>query len=316
MRKKLLAIFLITTCTAFAQFDAQLSQYMFNNNAFNPAAVGLSNFIDVKGLHRINMVGMPGGGSTTVFSINSPLKTGSLNHGVGLSFLNDKVGWFSNKAFRFQYAYKTTVGEGSLNLGLELAMVSLGFSGDSLAASKITIGSYHDFSGDNAIPQAGVVGNGFDVGLGVWYSLKNWYAGLSLLHANSPKVNWGQNNEFTQYSIFYATSGLSWQLSNPNYILKPSMLIKSDFRSWQVDLSTMLEYNERFWGGVTIRPFNSAVVLGGFNIGAGLSLGYAYDVAFNRLIRASSGSHEVFMSYSFEFLFSKTSTKHRSIRFL
>jgi len=316
MRNKLLAIFMITTCMAFAQFDAQLSQYMFNNSAFNPAAVGVNNLIDVTGQHRINMIGMPGGGSTTVFSINSPFKTGKLNHGIGLSFLNDKVGWFSNKAFRLQYAYKTSLGDGNLSIGTEFAMVSLGFSGDSLAGSKISIGSYHDFSGDNAIPQSGVVGTGFDVGFGIWYNLANWYAGVSFLHANSPTVEWGQNNEFTQYSNFYATGGLNWKMINPKYVLKPSLLVKSDFRSWQFDLSSRLEYDEKFWGGLTLRPFNSFALMGGVNITGGLAVGYAFDMALNRLIKTNSGSHEVFMSYSFEFLFSKQQTKQKSIRFL
>ncbi len=316
MRNKLLAIFIITTCTAFAQFDAQLSQYMFNNSAYNPAAVGINNLIDVSGLYRVNMIGMPGGGSTKVFSINTPIKIGKRNHGIGLSFLDDQVGWFSNKAYRLQYAYKTSLGDGTLSVGTEIAMVSLGFSGDSIANSKITLGSYHNFSGDNAIPQTGVVGNGFDIGFGVWYNMKNWYAGISLLHANSPTVKWGQNNEFTQFSSFYTTGGLNLKLNNQKYVLKPSVLVKSDFSSWQFDLSSRLEYDEKFWGGLTIRPFNSLVVMGGLNVGSGLSIGYAYDLATNKLITANSGSHELYMSYSFEFLFSKHETKLKSIRFL
>ena len=107
MKKLILGVFLAFSGSLFSQFEAQLSQYMLNNNAYNPAAVGESNLIDVVGMHRINMISMPGGGSTTIFSINSPLKIGNKKHGFGLSFIDDKVGWFTNQSVSAQYAYKT-----------------------------------------------------------------------------------------------------------------------------------------------------------------------------------------------------------------
>ena len=84
MKKLVLGVFIVFVSSVYSQFDAQLSQYMFHANAFNPAAVGESNLIEVIGQHRLNMVSMPGGGSTTAFSLNTPIKIGKNKSGLGL----------------------------------------------------------------------------------------------------------------------------------------------------------------------------------------------------------------------------------------
>lgn len=315
MKKLVLGAFLAISGSLFSQFDAQLSQYMLHNNAFNPAAAGQNNLIDVTGQHRINMVSMPGGGTTTLFSINSPIKIGNKTHGVGLCFIDDKIGWFSNQSIHAQYAYKTKLADGRLSIGVEAGFVSLGFSGDSVAQHTISMGEFH-ITGDDAIPQAKVIGMGFDISLGLWYSTDNWYAGASYQHLNQPVVKWGEKSEFKQPGLVYVTGGLSKTLENPKYILKPSVLLKSDFTKLQIDLSSRLEYDNKFWGGLTLRPLNTLVLMAGMNINGGLSVGYAFDIATSRLITTNFGSHELVLTYSFEYVFSKQNSKYRSIRYL
>ncbi len=315
MKKLVLGIFIVFVGSVYSQFDAQLSQYMFHGNAFNPAAVGESNLIEVIGQHRLNMISMPGGGSTTVFSINTPIKIGKNKSGLGISITDDKVGWFNNQSAHFQYAYKTKLGDGRLSIGTELGFVSLGFSGDSVAQHNIT-SEYYSMTGDDAIPQTSVIGMGFDIGIGLWYSADKWYAGFSYLHANQPTVKWGLNSEFQQLSSLYLTSGYNYSFDNKKYSLKPSILVKSDFNRWQFDLSSRIEYDNKLWGGITIRPFNTVVLFTGLNINGGLSLGYSVDVATSRLITTNFGSHELVLSYSFEYVFSKQNSKYKSIRYL
>lgn len=315
--RKVITIFLIAlTGTLYAQFDAQLSQYMLHQNAFNPAAAGEKKLIEIIGEHRINMIGMPGGGSVSVFSLNSPIKTGNTEHGLGLCLINDKVGLFTNQSIHAQYAYKLSLGDGRLSLGVQLGVVGLGFSGDTLSNNKITLGSYHNISGDEYLPQSKVVGMGFDFGIGTWYTLNNIYAGVSFLHLNQPVVKWGQNTEFKQYGMFYTTGGARFQLAEPKFVVHPSFLLKSDFTSWQLDLSSRLEYDNRYWGGLTVRPFNSVVLLAGINISGGLSVSYSVDIPTSKLITATYGSHELMLSYSFEYVLSKQSSKQKSIRYL
>lgn len=316
-RKVIFFLFLSTfTGSVFSQFDAQLSQYMLNHTAFNPAAVGESGMIDATLQHRFNMLGFPNAGSTTVASINSPIKLGDSMHGLGFSALNDAFGLFSNKTFHLQYAYKQNLGEGKLSIGTDVGLVSLGFSGDSLSKHTIDSQEYPYFTTDPEVPTTSVVGMGFDMSLGVWYSTKKWYAGASYAHLNQPTVRWGDATEFKQYSTLYLTSGLTMPLNDPKYVLKPSMMFKSDFTAWELNLSTRVEYDNKFWGGLSYRYADAFVLLAGINIADGLSVGYSADLSTNKLITTNYGSHEFVLTYSFEYVFAKGSTKYKSIRFL
>ena len=321
MKKVVLSILLllISIGSVFSQFDAQLSQYMFHISSFNPAAVGEGNMIQVTGQHRIQWIGIPNAGQTTVFSINAPLKIANSSNGVGFTFLNDKVGQFINQSAHLQYAFKKKLGTGVLSIGADLGFVSLGFNnGDSIQDPKhiIPIGDYHQISEDPEIPKSSVVGMSFDMNVGLFYSTPTYYAGLSYLHLNSPTVNWGDKSEFKEFGTLFLTGGYNLALANPKYVLKPSTLFKTDYSSWQLDLSSRLEYDNKYWGGLSYRVQDAVVVLAGINIAGGLSIGYSYDLPTSQIITVSSGSHEIIVMYSFEYIFGKRNNKYKSIRIL
>ena len=316
MRKVVLSILLLVVCfcSVFSQFDAQFSQYMFHNSAFNPAAVGEGDMIQVTGQHRIQWVGIPNAGQTTVFIINTPIKLENSTHGLGFIFLNDRVGLFTNQAAHFQYAYKKHLGSGVLSLGTDIGFISIGFHGDSI--HKIPIGDYHDLTGDPQIPQASVVGMSLDMNIGVFYSTPKFYGGLSYSHLNSPTANWNDKINFKPQSTLYLTGGYNLILNDPKFELKPSTLLKTDFSLLQLDVTTRLEYDNKYWGGLSYRIQDAVVVLAGINIAGGLSIGYSYDLPTSQIITASSGSHEVMLVYSFEYVFGKRTNKYKSIRIL
>lgn len=317
MRKVVLSILLLLFCfcSVFSQFDAQLSQYMFHNSAFNPAAVGEGDMIQITGQHRIQWIGMPNAGQTTVFSINTPIKIENSSHGLGFIFVNDKVGIFTNQTAHLQYSFKKRLKTGVLSLGADFGFVSLGFSGDSIN-KNIPIGDYHDLSGDPQIPQTKVAGMSFDMNIGVFYSTPKFYGGLSYSHLNGPVVNWTDKIDFKPQSTMYLTGGYNWTLSDPKFELKPSTLLKTDFSSLQLDVSARLEYDSKYWGGLSYRIQDAIVIFAGINIAGGLSIGYSYDLPTTQIITVSSGSHEIMMFYSFEYVFQKKNNKYKSIRIL
>ena len=303
-----------STESLLSQFDPQLSQYMFHNSAFNPAAVGEGDMIQITGQHRIQWVGMPNGGQTTEFSINSPFRIGKINQGIGLKFLNDKVGLFTNQSAHLQYAYKKKIGAGNLSIGADLGFESIGFRGDSVHA--ISIGDYHDLISDTEIPKTAVVGTSFDMSLGVFYSTPKYYTGISYLHLNNPVINWGDLNKFKQYGSLFITGGYNWVLPDSKYTFKPTTLLKTDFSSLQFDLTVRMEYDSKYWGGLSYRLQDAVVFLVGINVGSGLSIGYSYDLPTTKIITVSSGSHELMLMYSFAYVFGKRNSKYKSIRIL
>ena len=301
---------------AFSQFEAQLSQYMLNMPTFNPASIAENGMINVSDQHRIQWVGIPGAPQTTHFSINMPLKiSGKVANGIGVKFLNDKIGAFSNQSAQLQYAYKRKLGKNTLSLGADIGFVSVSFLADSIRNAEIN-SEFHDFLGDQAIPTADDTGMNLDLSLGAFYSTPKYYLGISYVHLNAPRIK--LNDERTQFSVkgvLYATGGYDLSFKEPKWKLRMSALGKSDFVSWQAEVSSRLEYDERFWGGLSYRFQDAAVIFAGINIASGITIGYAYDLPTGKLLGPSSGSHEVFLSYSFLFDFGK-SGNYKSIRIL
>jgi type IX secretion system PorP/SprF family membrane protein len=315
MKKLVLSILflLVSIGSVFSQFDAQLSQYMFHNSSFNPAAVGEGDMIQIIGQHRIQWVGMPNAGQTTVFSINSPLKIGKSFNGLGFRFLNDKVGQFTNQTAHLQYAFKKKMGVGVLSIGTDIGFVSLGFRGDSV---RLPTSEYFSES-DQQIPTMPVVGINFDMNLGAYYSTPKFYTGISFLHVNSPTVIWGDDKwKFKENGSLFITGGYNWILPNSKYVFKPSTLFKTDFTTLQLDLTARMEYDSKYWGGLSYRIQDAVVFLAGINIAGGMSIGYSYDLPTSQIINVSSGSHEFVVMYSFEYIFDKRNNKYKSIRIL
>lgn len=293
----LLSFLLIMPVVLRAQFDGQVSQYMLNQAGFNPAAAGEAGMLDITGQHRLQWIGMPNGGTTTWFMANMPLKAADIKHYAGIRFGNDRVGLFTTQGVHFQYAYKLRIGKGALKLGLQPGFMSVGFSGDSVRMPKNPSSEYHEGGSDPAIPTTALQGFGLDIGAGAWYTLGRAYAGISVSHLNAPVISWSDEHDFTPASTTYITGGYERILRNPRYVIKPSFLVQTDWRSWMAELSLLGFIDKQYWGGVSYRYGSAVVVMAGLTIANGLSLGYSFDIPASSIIRATWGSHEVLLSY-------------------
>lgn len=317
MKKIILSfiLFTLTTKLAFAQLEVQTSQYMLNNAAFNPAFVGEGDLIQMTGQQRWLWLGVPDAGLTTLFDINAPIKIDNNSFGVGLNFLKDESGLFTQNNAQFQFSYKKKINTSLLSVGLNVGFASVGFSGSKVNLKQINLGEYHKYMEDNLIPKTDVVGMSLDLGLGFLYSTSLYYAGLSYLHFNKPHIVW-ETSELTLPSCLYITGGYNYILTDPKYVLKPSALLKSDFRTFQLDVSSRLEYDNKYWGGLSYRYQDALIILAGINLSGGLAVGFSYDVPVSNMIKVSYGSPELFLNYSFEYLSGKRTTKYKSIRIL
>lgn len=316
LKKIVLGICILSSVSLSAQFDPGMSQYMMNPTGYNPAAAGLEEMVNVAGQHRLNLVGMPNGGSTTIFNIHMPLKFAPIFQGVGIRFMNDKAGQFTNQGAGIQLSFKRKIGTGFLSLGTDFGFTSIGFNGDSVALHIPPIGEYHDLTADPEVPTTAVAGMAADLSMGLWYQNQEWYAGISATHMNQPTVRWGEKTEFSPATTAFFTMGYIYKTNFPKWELKPSLMLKSEFSTWQLDLSALAVYNKQYWGGLSLRTGEAVVLLGGIQIANGLSIGYSYDIPTTTLINASMGSHEVFLSYGFELGGKNANAKFKSIRIL
>ena len=301
--------------TVRAQYGPQMGQYMYMQTAYNPAAAGEGDLMKVAGMHRMQYVSISNAPMSTWFTFASPFEIGKTHHGAGVRFLNDRFGMFTTQAFHVQYAYRQKLGKGYLSAGVDLGFINVGFKGDSINLKDLG-DEYHD-ANDEAIPTGSKSGMKFDLGIGLYYCTPIWWVGASYSHVTRPTVDWDEKTEMHVTGKMYITGGYHFRLKDyREWVLTPSAMIMSDFVGWDVNLTLMCDYKDRYRWGLGYRIAGSVNILLGVDIIPGLQLGYSCELQTNKLLAESYGSHELFLAYGFDILKPKRTNKYKSIRYL
>ena len=295
-----------------AQFDGIYSQYMHIKHFYNPAAIGEQELMKMMVAQRLDWIGIKNAPKTTLFTVNTPFKIGKTHHAAGIQFINDIFGVFANQQINAQYAYKFKFDYGTLSIGANIGVLNLICYGDSI---KMVESDYHT-ENDPAIPQGTQSGIGFDLSAGIYFSNATWFAGVSILHAPSANIKLGDKYDFQINQAMTAVGGYNIKLTNPDFELKPSVLLYTDFISWQTQISLLLDYKNKFWGGLGYSIQDAISFSFGMEVIDGLQFGYCFDLPTSSMIRATHGSHELFLSYDFNIFKPKYNQKHKSVRLL
>ena len=305
----ILAVLFVACHKALAQYDPSLSHYWAIQTAYNPAAVGKQDKININATYTMALMGFDNS-PKTMFSVGDmPFYLLGAYHGVGVRFMSDAIGLFTHNNVGVQYAYRRKLFGGMLAVGIQGGMLSEKFDG-----SKVEL----EQDKEDAIPTSQVEGSVLDLGAGLYYQRKNWYAGASVQHLTAPTVELGQTNQIKVPMSFYLTAGCNIRLRNPLLSIQPSVLGQSDGISHRADFTTRLTYTHEekmMYAGLGYSPSNSVTVfLGG--IFHGITLGYSYE-AFTNGVGLGYGSHELFMGYQMDVnLFKKGRNRHQSVRIL
>lgn len=303
------ALLLLTVNVARAQYDPSYSHYFSMEPSFNPASVGKENVLNVVGAYALDLAGFEHNPNTFYVGADMPLYFLKNYHGVGLSMLNDKIGLFTHQRIAGQYAFRFKLFGGRLAAGIQAGLLMEKFDG-----SKLDV----EDSNDPALPSSEVSGNSLDLGFGLYYTHKNWYAGASVQHITAPQIDLGETNEFKVDPSYYLTAGYNIKLRNPLISIPTSTLVRYDGVSWRGDITARVVYKndkKMLYGGVSYSPTNSVTALigGSFH---GINIGYSYEV-YTSAINPGNGSHELFVSYQTDInLQKKGRNKHKSVRFL
>lgn len=303
------ALLLLTVNVARAQYDPSYSHYFSMEPSFNPASVGKENVLNVAGAYALDLAGFEHNPNTFYVGADMPLYFLKSYHGVGLTMLNDKIGLFTHQRIAGQYAFRFKLFGGRLAAGIQAGLLMEKFDG-----SKLDV----EDSNDPALPSSEVSGNSLDLGFGLYYTHKNWYAGASVQHITAPQIDLGETNEFKVDPSYYLTAGYNIKLRNPLISIPTSTLVRYDGVSWRGDITARVVYKndkKMLYGGVSYSPTNSVTALigGSFH---GINIGYSYEV-YTSAINPGNGSHELFVSYQTDInLQKKGRNKHKSVRFL
>ena len=306
VRKLLAAITALTVIsTAYAQQDPHYSFFMFNQVSYNPAYSGTEGMINAVAINRNQWTGLDGAPQTTVMCVDMPVNPMGTQGGLGVTILNDKIGFENNFSAKIAYAYHIKVGAGILAIGADGGLYNKTINGDwqfPEEAEQIFNGKCRKMI--------------FDLGGGLCYTAGGLTLGLSSTHLLEPELDFSEDGKSYLARHYYFTGSYNIPLANSLFDLTPQLILMSDGNTLQADINLNFLYNKKFFGGVTYRNEDALSVLAGLTIMGDFKVGMAYEFGVSKLRKTNAGSFEVMIGYSFMPERSKPAQKVRSVRYL
>ncbi|MFV0506946.1 MAG: type IX secretion system membrane protein PorP/SprF [Bacteroidales bacterium] len=305
-------LFCLGSGLLFAQTDPLVTQYMFNKYAINSAFAGSSKDLNIVSNNRFQWTGLDGAPKTYQLNAETVLNAFNTDWGVGLKVINDEIGFFNNITYGFGISKPIKARFGNVRIGLGMNFINSKLNGD----WQIPEGdNFAGSSSDPLIPQGEQTQITPDFDLGVYVENSKYYAGLSVNHLFAPEVKYkGYESSYFLARHIYLMGGMNFETNNPLILIKPAIFVKTDMADVQLDLNTIVEYDQQFWGGLTYRTGSSVSLLVGVELFSGLKVGYSYDIDLGRFM-SFGGSHEVYLSYAMR-LIKQGKKNYKSVRHL
>lgn len=288
-------VLILTGIVSFGQQDAQFTQYMYNTININPAYAGSRGFMSIFALHRTQWVGLDGAPVTNSFSVNTPISNSKI--GVGISFINDRIGPTNENKISADVSYFIRTSENfRLSFGLKATATIF-----NLDISRLNPVSQND-------PQFQNLNNSFtpNFGAGLYLHSEKTYIGISVPNfIESDKYDSNSVAMFKEKMNYYLIAGHVIDISE-NLKFKPTLLTKIvEGAPLQVDVSGNFLINNKFVLGGAYRWSAAFSAMAGFQISEGIFVGYGYDKETTNLANYNSGSHEIFLRFELSRAYNK-----------
>jgi len=315
---RFLAIFFLAIFVSnnlVAQQAPVFTYHTFTHAYTNPGYAGMSEGICLNGIIRQQWAGFNDAEGNNVapenYLITGDMPVRWLRGGVGLSIIQDKLGFESNIGVQLGYSYHADIGPATLGIG-----TAVNFLNRSVDFSKFKPNT----EGDPVLASGTQSDMLFDLNFGLFWTVPEvYYVGFSVTSLLETKGKaLGSSAESSASFIgdrtFYLVAGYQYTLpSKPAYQLQPSISMMSNGVSTQINVTGKVVYNNKFWGGVNYRLQESIGLMIGLYI-KDIRIGYAYDI--NTLGLGVPGSHEISLGYCFKIQADKSARIYRNTRYL
>lgn len=288
-----------------AQQDPMFTMNMFNKQVMNPAYAGGAGAMQLVGAARSQWVGIDGHPNTFTLSFNAPVSL--LRGGLGVHLTHDVIGPFSTTFLRGSYAFHLPIGGNGAQLQLGIAP---GFYFKQLNTENFR--AAEGVSNDPVLrdlQQRVLRQNSFDLGAGVFFQVptkrirdgfEKAYIGLFADHLLEPELDeFSGTGETKLARSFQLMAG--YRFGDGPVSFMPNAYFRMAASQMQVDLVGNLHVYPMVVGlgyrGLT--NVSDAMLLLGFHASSRLFAAYSYDYTLSALNVASSGSHELVVSYLF-----------------
>lgn len=282
----------LVSSKAGAQYDPYFSHYFDMQPSVNPAAAGKDEKLNIFLTYAMTMVGFENAPKTMMVSGDLPFMALNQRHGAGFQLMSDNIGLFTHQRISGQYSYRAKLLGGLLAGGIQAGLLTEKFRGSDVQLID---------ENDPVFSKSDIDGKALDLAAGLYYSRKNWWAGISAQHLTFPTITLGETNELKIDASYYAMGGMDFQLPNPLLKVKTSAIVRSDLVAYRADVTGRLAYNyegREFYGGLSYSPTNSATILLGGQF-QGVTIAYSFEIFTNGL-GVRNGSHELYLGYQMD----------------
>lgn len=278
------------------------SQYMLNGFLLNPAVAGSEGYTAVNLTAREQWIGLKNGPGTYALSFQTRIlkksyisrsssvrkrqRRGSRsgNVGVGGYLFNDRNGAVERIGLKGTYAYHINFPQSQLSFGLSFVVYQFRLDDDLITLENPGDNMWQGANKSVFIP---------DADAGVYYTARNYWAGLSVdqMFESILKIGDSGYDRYVMERNYYLMGGYDIEVRR-DIIVTPSTLLKfAENGKLQADISGKFYFDQTYWGGLTYRTGHAIIVMAGVSVDK-LVFGYAFDIGLNSIMRHSYGTHE------------------------
>ena len=283
--------------------------FALNPYAYNPAYAGLENTLVATGVYRRQWSGLEGAPETQ--HVNAHLPLYFIRSGIGVKIENDVIGAHRTTQGAVSYSYQLELGRNALlSAGIGVGFLQYSLDGAKLRAPEgvYPVAGSGTFShNDPNLPEGSVSASTTVVETGICLQAGGLEVGVAVQPVFAPLLtapSEDQKNSFRIKAVpHYLVHGAYNMVLNKNLSVKPAVMLKSDLKQTQAEISAIFRWRENIFAGASFRGFGkksreAASIIGGFRLNEKTLLGYAFDIPLAPLSNVQRGSHELLLRYS------------------
>lgn len=289
------SFFILFSICLYSQQLPLTTEYLTNRFYLNPAFAGIKSCAETNLGHRKQWAGFEGAPSTFYGTFNTRLhkddKYPDEIHGIGLSLVQDKAGFIDRLYARIAYAYHMKL---QRNYRISFGIFA-GFQRYSHSYSSIRIPQKNLDPAFDPEEEFSLITP--EISPGIFIYNKSFFAGLSSFQIFPTRMYQIGTNDSRLGAHYYMMAG--YRLRGKSLHYTPSFLLSfTPFASPTMDISLLVDYEQKISFAAGSKYLNSAYALLNFRIAHTLTIGYVYEYALNEVSKVAPSTQEFVLSIS------------------
>jgi type IX secretion system PorP/SprF family membrane protein len=296
---RLIIILSFSSSLLVAQQSEQFSTYMVDPYTSNPAYAGLDGSLIVTAGIRQQWNDFAGQPSSQLIQAHLPWY--KARGAAGIQMISEQIGNGQLLHAALSYNYVGQYGELLYSGGISGGVSSRRFNGSAWRAPEGIYEGGVINHGDPELANESTYGFSPFINIGVYAIWRSFEGGIAMRQVLSPDAKLDPLGNFG-FRNWWHTQATYNYIFSPELSFRPSFQVKTDGTEWQSDISFLLSYNGKLFGGSSLRGYsrsslNAIVIIGGVQLSPNYRLFYSYDFAIGPLSRVAGATHELTLKF-------------------